>query len=88
MVITIDAAGRIVIPKALRVAAGIKRGMPLEAHFREGRIEIEPAPLNVELPEKQGIQVAVPLEVVAALTSEDVEDTVATLRAYRGRLPA
>lgn len=48
---TIDGAGRVVIPKALRDAAGIAAGTELEIEVRDGRIEIEPA--------------AVPMRVVA-----------------------
>lgn len=84
MKITIDAAGRAVIPKALRDAAGITTGMSLEVRFRDGRIEIEPAPLDVELVEKDGIRIAVPLNDVPELTAGEVEETLARLRAERG----
>jgi len=39
---TIDAAGRIVIPKKLREQAGLQAGMELEVRCRDGRIEVEP----------------------------------------------
>ena len=42
---TTDAAGRLVIPKEIRREAGLKPGMVLEVHWRDGHIEIEPAPL-------------------------------------------
>ena len=58
--------------------------MPLEARFRDGRIEIEPAPLKVELRERQGILVAVPLEDVGPLSSAEVEETLSNLRTERG----
>jgi len=40
---TIDAAGRVVIPKAVRDDAGLEPGTELEIQFRDGRIEIESA---------------------------------------------
>ena len=38
---TIDEAGRVVIPKAIREAAGLKPGSPLTIEYRNGRVEIE-----------------------------------------------
>jgi AbrB family looped-hinge helix DNA binding protein len=40
---TIDLAGRVVIPKALREGAGLKPGAELEIRFSNGVIEIAPA---------------------------------------------
>ena len=37
----IDAAGRIVVPKPLRLALGLKPGQPLEIRAGDGRLEIE-----------------------------------------------
>ncbi len=56
----IDSAGRLVIPKAVRDAAGIQPGTPLEIRFRDGRIEIEPTPLEVSIEDLQGVAVASP----------------------------
>ena len=41
---TMDRAGRLVIPKEIRREAKLVPGVPLEVKWREGRIEIEPAP--------------------------------------------
>jgi AbrB family looped-hinge helix DNA binding protein len=40
----IDGAGRVVVPKALRVALGLAAGQALEIAERHGRLEIVPAP--------------------------------------------
>jgi AbrB family looped-hinge helix DNA binding protein len=43
MTATIDGAGRVVIPKALRDRAGLSPGTRVDFHFRDGSIEISPA---------------------------------------------
>jgi AbrB family looped-hinge helix DNA binding protein len=40
---TIDRAGRIVIPKNIRDAAGLTAGTEVDVELHDGRIEIEPA---------------------------------------------
>ena len=80
---TMDSAGRLVIPKDIRREAGIRPGMPLDVRVREGRIEIEPAPLTVRLEKRGRFLIAVPEEQVPVLTSEDVEATRDKLRRER-----
>ncbi len=72
---TIDAAGRLVIPKEIRREAGLKPGTPLEVRWREGLIEIEPAPLPVRLTKRGRFLVAVPEKEVPQLSRETVERT-------------
>jgi len=81
---TIDAAGRLVIPQEIRREAGLKPGTPLEVRWREGRIEIEAAPLRVKLVRKGRLVVAVPETNVGALPAETVERVRRTLRRERG----
>src|SRR5437870_6379036 len=57
---TIDRAGRIVIPAELRRQAGLQPGMQIEIDLRDGRIEIEPAPIRVRLERRGPFLVAVP----------------------------
>ena len=45
---TIDAAGRIVVPKPLRQALGLKPGQPLDIRAGDGRLEIEIAPTPMQ----------------------------------------
>ena len=80
---TMDHAGRLVIPKQIRQAAGLKPGVPLVVRWREGRIEIEPAPLPVRLIRKGKLLVAVPGERAWVLTADTVERTRKTLRRER-----
>lgn len=55
---TIDAAGRVVIPKSIREEAGLKPGSPLKIEYREGRIEIERKSPKVRLVKKGSLLVA------------------------------
>jgi AbrB family looped-hinge helix DNA binding protein len=80
---TIDSAGRLVIPKEVRQQAQISPGMPLEVRLREGRIEIEPAPLDITIRRRGRLTVAVPDKTTPPLTSETVEETRRRLRRER-----
>jgi AbrB family looped-hinge helix DNA binding protein len=80
---TIDAAGRLVIPSAVRRQAGLRPGMPLEVRWRDGRIEIEPAPLLVRLERRGRLLVAVPQEEVQPLAATAVEAAREALRDER-----
>jgi len=83
---TIDAAGRLVIPREIRREAGLKPGTPLDVRWRDGRIEIEPEPLPVKLVRKGRLLVAVPLQPVVPLRAEVVERTRRALQRERGRV--
>lgn len=48
---TIDAAGRIVVPKSMRLALGLKAGQLLEIYAGDGRLEIEIAATPNEVEE-------------------------------------
>jgi AbrB family looped-hinge helix DNA binding protein len=72
---TIDQAGRLVIPKEIRREARLAPGAPLEVRWRDGRIEIEPAPAAVQLQRRGRLLVAVPQKKLAPLTPESVEQT-------------
>jgi len=80
---TIDSAGRLVIPKEIRRDAGLKPGALLEIRWRQGLIEIEPAPLPVKLKKRGRFLVAVPEKSVESLRGETVEQTRRLLRRDR-----
>ena len=82
---TIDAAGRLVIPKDIRREAGLKPGMPLEVRWREGKIEIAPESLPVTLQRRGRLLVAVPQKEPGPLRAETVERTRRVLRRERAR---
>jgi bifunctional DNA-binding transcriptional regulator/antitoxin component of YhaV-PrlF toxin-antitoxin module len=58
---TIDSAGRLVLPREIPDQAKIEPGMPLRISFRDGRVEIEPAPREVRIVRKGRMRVAVPV---------------------------
>jgi AbrB family looped-hinge helix DNA binding protein len=77
---TIDAAGRIVVPKALRQALGLKPGQPLEIRAGDGRLEIEIAPTPMQLRKRGKGVVAVPEADLPTLTAEVVRETLERIR--------
>ena len=86
MATTIDRAGRIVIPKAVRAAAHLEPGT--RVRFRvtsSGVVEIEPEPLSVVLELRGRFTVAVPADDRPALKQADVNRTVAEMRADGGK---
>jgi AbrB family looped-hinge helix DNA binding protein len=72
---TMDRAGRLVIPKEVRREARLVAGAPLDVRWRDGRIEIEPAPAAVRLQRRGRLLVAVPRQEIPRLTPEAVEAT-------------
>lgn len=84
MTSTIDSAGRLVIPKDARRQAGLQPGMPLEIRVRDGRIEIEPAPVAIKLAKRGRFHVAVSTHAAGVLTDEVVERTRHSIRRERG----
>jgi AbrB family looped-hinge helix DNA binding protein len=77
---TIDRAGRLVVPKALRDELGLEPGLDLELAARDGRLEIEPATTPVTLVEEDGAVFAVPDRELPALTAEQVRATLERVR--------
>lgn len=76
----IDSAGRVVIPKALRVRLGLEQGRVVDIRERDGRIEIEPAAVPMSLVRRAGGLVAVPDENLPSLTDEVVRATIERTR--------
>ena len=76
MRITIDKAGRVVIPKQLRRQLGVAAGANLEATAEGGRLVIEPVANAVTLVEEEGLLVAASPSPDAQLTDSDVLQAV------------
>lgn len=77
---TIDAAGRIVVPKELREALGLRAGQILDIRASDGRLEIEAVPTPMRLKKRGKHAVAVPDEALPPLTVEQVRDTLERTR--------
>jgi AbrB family looped-hinge helix DNA binding protein len=77
---TIDSAGRVVIPKAIREEARLEAGAPLDVVFRDGRIEIEAASAPMRLVKGAGGATIQADGEMPPLTSEDVRDTLDRVR--------
>ena len=77
---TLDGAGRIAVPKALRLALGLRAGQPLDIWAGDGRLEIEIAPTPVRLKRRGRGVVAVPESSLPALTVDQVRDTLERVR--------
>ena len=77
---TIDAAGRVVIPKVLRDRLGLIGGRAVEVREREGRLEIDALPTPMKLVRRGQMRVAVPGRKLPPLTDEIVRDTIDRIR--------
>lgn len=84
MTLTIDSAGRVVIPKTMRDQIGLTAGSELEIHLKDGRLELEPIS-KVRLERRGGRLVAVLPEGTPPMPADLVEKTLNDLREGRIR---
>jgi AbrB family looped-hinge helix DNA binding protein len=78
---TIDGAGRLVIPKAIREAAGLRPGTELEISERDGRIQLEAASRPMRLVQRDGFLAAeIEGDDGPPLTVEEVRATLERVR--------
>lgn len=83
MTATIDGAGRLVIPKALRERAGLTPGTRVDFRFHEGVIEIAPVEAEVEWETRHGIRFPVPADDAPDLSVEEIRDAIDNVRGER-----
>ena len=84
MKIAIDEAGRLVIPRDVRRAAGIEPGMALQVRVDDGAVVIEPAPTPVKIRRRGRFFVAELARSGPALTGHAVQATRERLQAEQG----
>lgn len=78
---TIDRAGRLVVPKALRDALGFRDGEELELSARDGRLEAEVVPARIHLERgPHGHLRAVSDDPVPPLSAEQVREVLEQTR--------
>ena len=80
MITTMDAAGRLVLPKAIRDRAQLAPGAPIEVRVVDGRVELEPACAPVTIEKRAGLWVAASVRTVPVLTQDQVDATVDAIR--------
>jgi len=77
---TIDAAGRIVVPKRLRDEMGLQPGQILELEVSDGRLYVEIAPVDIRLEKRRHGPVALAHEKLPTLTADMVRQTLERTR--------
>ena len=80
---TMDAAGRVVIPKEIRKAAGLEAGAEIEIEERDGAIEIKPVYAKTRIVRRGKISVIEFEDDVPPLTLEQVNAVRDELRNRR-----
>lgn len=77
---SIDRAGRVVIPKALRDAMGVGEGATVDMQVRDGRLEVEIASADIHLVEREDGPVATSDEPLPPLDSDQVRSILESVR--------
>lgn len=72
VVTTVDGAGRVVIPKAIRGRLGLGPGAAVAVSEHEGIVEIRPAPVGATLARRGSVAVFVTPEALAPIDDDDV----------------
>lgn len=80
MIVPIDGAGRLVVPKPIRARLRLEPGARVEVREHDGVIEIRPAPAEVAISPGHGGPVARPVTELPPLTDEIVRDTLGAVR--------
>jgi AbrB family looped-hinge helix DNA binding protein len=80
MRISIDRAGRVVVPKALRDELRLEGGMLLEIQLRDGRLEIEPVATPMRLERRGGRLVATTDKPLPRIDADDVRAVIESQR--------
>jgi bifunctional DNA-binding transcriptional regulator/antitoxin component of YhaV-PrlF toxin-antitoxin module len=80
MRVSIDASGRLVVPKPLRDELGIGGPAELEAAARDGVIELTVADVAARVEERDGTPVIVSEQAVEPLTAEETRAAIDRVR--------
>jgi len=77
---TIDAAGRLVVPKPLREELGFSAGQEVELIAVDGRLEVSVPATPMQLERQGGDIIAVALRPIPSLSAEEVRATLERVR--------
>jgi len=77
---TIDKAGRVVVPKALREELNLEGGTRLEIRIRGGRLELEPVATPMHLTRRGKALVATTDEPLPRIDADTVRQVTESLR--------
>jgi len=77
---SIDAAGRLVIPKSFRDALGVGRGGEVDIEFTDGYVVVSCPEVRKRLVERDGRAIIVAEEPLPPLTDEVVDDVLRSVR--------
>jgi AbrB family looped-hinge helix DNA binding protein len=77
---TIDAAGRVVVPKPLRDALRLRPGIGIDIDERDGRLVLEPVSVPKRAVRRGRGFVAEPVEAIEKLTAAEVRKTLEASR--------
>ncbi|HSZ13061.1 MAG TPA: AbrB/MazE/SpoVT family DNA-binding domain-containing protein [Solirubrobacteraceae bacterium] len=80
MIATLDASGRIVVPKLLREELGFRAGQRLELSAVDGRLEVEHPVTPMRLERRKGRLVAVVDRPMPELTQDLVREILGRVR--------
>jgi AbrB family looped-hinge helix DNA binding protein len=80
MRVTIDHAGRVVVPKRLREELQLQAGVVLEIRAREGRLELEPVAAPMRLVRRGKGLVATTDQPLPRISADDVRAVVESQR--------
>jgi AbrB family looped-hinge helix DNA binding protein len=75
----IDAAGRVIIPKALRDELGLRPGVALDIRTSDGALVIEPIPIPVSLVRRGKRMLAKPSTRLPKLTQDEARAATGAL---------
>ncbi len=81
--VSVDSAGRLLLPKAIREKAGLNPGVPFEVSATKGHIEMKPAKPTVRLARQGRLTVAVAEDELAPMTEQEVLEIRQELRGSR-----
>ena len=77
---TMDAAGRVVIPKSLREAIGLRDGGEVEIQLVDGALLVAPPTVRKRIEERDGRSTIVPDQELPPLPDQVVRDVLDAVR--------